>query len=579
MDWKNGVIAILVVLVVALGALLAREKLPKRPPPVEKVGVPVKVLDVVLDREGMQAIDVLFDAPLGEKVVGEILGHDPATIMPQTGGSWRWMGPSVLRFEATNRFEMATDYRIDLRTDRLLRPGQYLQGKSDLRVRTDQFRVEGIDVYEEPATEGEHRVILRGDLRFNYPVDPKSVATKVKLIDPLLGPDKPVAVTIDVPYWSETIGFRTDPVDKGKEERTLRLVVLSDLTSVSGNVPLTKDFEKPIVLSSRDTLTVRGTSSQPGEPDSIIKIRFSSPVSAAIAPQYVSVTPAVKYRVSTERDELILAGAFEPGSKYRIAVTTGLPARDGSVLREKVEQEVAIADREPAVEFESDGMFLARTGYRTIALESVNVPEIQVTVDRVYRNNVFFLFENFGYSAWNETFYNDTVARSLGDRIATDKIAVPSEKNRTAKTAVVLDRYLKDSEPGLYRIGVSRTTGDWGKQRWLLITDLGIVAKRAEDELLVWASSFANLGPIANADVTLVSDQNQTLATGKTDAAGMWRITGLAKLLETGGAKNPREPYMVTVASGGDFSFLILERSQIDTAGLDVGGATPTKQG
>jgi hypothetical protein len=36
---------------------------------------------------------------------------------------------------------------------------------------------------------------------------------------------------------------------------------------------------------------------------------------------------------------------------------------------------------------------------------------------------------------------------------------------------------------------------------------------------------------------------------------------------------------MVTVQKGSDFSFLILDNMEIDTSGLDVGGAVPSAMG
>ncbi|MGH7820584.1 MAG: MG2 domain-containing protein, partial [Candidatus Binatia bacterium] len=579
-DWKNLVIVGLGAAVVVLGALLVRERLPQRRQPVgEPTGVPVTVIDVILDRERMASLDVLFDQPLGEKQVGEILGRDPARLKPKIAGSWRWHGANVLRFEAAARFEMATEYEIELRPDRLLEPGQYLAGKTELTFLTDRFQVERVDVYEEPTAEA-GKAILRGDFRFNYPVDPKVLATRVKLVDPLLGPQTPVAVHLDAAYWSPSVGFRTDPLEKRKEERTLTLTILSDLTSVQGNVPLPADHLQTIVLGSAERLVVRGVSSTPADPESTIRVRLSAPADPRIAAPYVKVDPEVRFRVSVERDEVVLTGAFEPGESYKVILAEGLPARDGSSLKERFEETVELADLPPSADFESQGMFLSASGYRTLAVKSTNVAELRLVVDRVYRNNIFYLFESYGWSAWRDQYYNDRIQRSLGDRLATETLEVESRKNRSVTTPVSLDRWVKGKEPGLYRVAVSRSADSWGSQRWLLVTDLGIVARAADDELLVWVSSFATLAPVGGVSVRLLSDQNQTIASGRTDAEGIWRLEGLAKLLgEANEEEGKRRPYMITAESGGDFSFLVLERSEIDTAGLDVAGDTVAKRG
>src|SRR5262249_32799469 len=145
--------------------------------------------------------------------------------------------------------------------------------------------------------------------------------------------------------------------------------------------------------------------------------------------------------------------------------------------------------------------------------------------------------------------------------------------NQTVITPLSLDNYLHEERPGLYRVSVTRSDSSRGTTRWLLLTDLGIVAKQGKDEFLVWVSSFTNLAPIDGAEVRLISDQNQVIATGKTDAEGMWRVHNLAKVFEQ------QQPYMVVVERENDLSFLLLNQSVIDTAGFDVGGAEVSRQG
>ena len=63
------------------------------------------------------------------------------------------------------------------------REGQSFAGDTELEVRIDQFLVEGIEVWEEPDAEGD-AVVLRGNLRFNYSVDPELLAGMIRLEDP-----------------------------------------------------------------------------------------------------------------------------------------------------------------------------------------------------------------------------------------------------------------------------------------------------------------------------------------------------------------------------------------------------------
>ena len=162
--------------------------------------------------------------------------------------------------------------------------------------------------------------------------------------------------------------------------------------------------------------------------------------------------------------------------------------------------------------------------------------------------------------------------RALGDRLVEKGFNVRRAKNRTVTTPLTLDRHLPEGESGLYRVVVGKPGGGEGVQRWLLLTDLGIVAKRGRGELMVWVSSLQNLAPVAGARVTLLSDQNQPIGQGTTDGDGLWRLPASADL-------DRKTPYLVTVESGDDFSFLLLDQMRIDTTGLDVGGAEAPGEG
>jgi alpha-2-macroglobulin len=568
---KDWTIAVLAALVVGLGGTLAWERLAaagffSRAP----AGEPVSVFDIVLDRDNLAWIDLLFDRPLGTGREGQVLANPPATLSPSVGGVWKWRDAAALRFTPTDQLEMATEYTIALIPERLLGPGQRLVGPGVVTVRTDQFQVEGVTVFEEAQpTEGKGAVILRGEIRFNYPVDPEELATQVRLTDG----GAPVEVLLESTYPSESVGFRTTSVVKRPEERTLRLVVEASLTPARGNVPLTGDFVQEIPLGSSERLAVRGVTSTPGERESTVTVEFSSPVSAEAAGRSVTVEPKVDFRAASDRNAVTLTGAFVPGEAYKLTIAQGLAAGDGAVLPEGYAADVHLASLPPAVGFASEGTFLSASGARTLAVETVNVNRVQLTVDRVYRNNLFTLFQYQSYLTGSSTYRGASTPHSLGDRVADETLKIDATSNRRVSTPLGLDRYIPQGQPGFYRVAVSRAE-DWqAEQRWVLITDLGMVAKLGEGEMTVWVASFADLSPVAGARVRLLSDQNQALGEGVTDASGLLRLGGLPT-----GDDAPR-PYLLTAERGNDFSFLLLEQSGVDMTGLDVAGAPPRGEG
>src|SRR4029077_18318397 len=223
------------------------------------------------------------------------------------------------------------------------------------------------------------------------------------------------------------------------------------------------------------------------------------------------------------------------------------------------------------VDFQSQGMFLAAAGKHTVALESVNVPKARMTIDRVFLNNLFFLFQYGGFFE-GDTGYFDELPHALGDRLKEETLDIGGARNQRRVTPITLDKYVDTKEPGLYRVSVGQPDDYEANQRWLLLTDLGAVAKRGRSEFQVWVSSLTDLSAVEGAHVTLVTDQNQLIGEGTTDGSGLWRLED-AKALAKG------TPYMVTIEKGDDFTFLLLDQMGVDLPGLDVGGAEPVGEG
>lgn len=523
----------------------------------------VSVFDVVVDRENRQYFDIVFDKALGDGKVNTVLDPPPATIEPALGGSWTWRDTNALRFQPSGGLPVASEYTVTLEPEHFLKEGMVFTGDRELTVRTDQFLVEGVDVTEEPAIEGKARILFRGQMRFNYAVDPKVLIAKVKLEDPAGG--EPLTLELETDWNSPTISFVTPTIQKNKEERKLRLVVDQSLTPSSGNVPLKEDYVQEIPVGSSTKLAVWGFDVVPGDRESTVTVKFSSPISAAVAEKYLEIEPAVRMRLSANRNELAITGDMKPGSTYKLMVAKGMPATDEAVLTDDYSADVEVPDLDPSVAFQSEGTFLSASGNHTVNLESVNVPKVRMTIDRVYRNNLFFLF-NYGGFYDEETGYFDELPHALGDRLEEETIDTGGRQNQKRITPITLDKWVDVDDVGLYRISVGQPDDYEAQQRWVLLTDMGLVVKKSGNgELMVWVASVRDLSPVSDAKVTLVSDQNQTIGEGRTDGSGVWRLQDSPDL-------ENKTPYLITVEKGDDFTFLLLDRMSIDTTGLDVGG-------
>jgi uncharacterized protein YfaS (alpha-2-macroglobulin family) len=548
----------------------------------------IGVFDVQVDKQRRAWADIVFDKPVEIATAGSIIDPPPATISPSINGTWRWHAQNVLRFEPAGGFSIGTTYTISLKTQRFITADERFRGSGDLTVMIDAVTVEKVVTTEVPQSDRKS-VVINGEITFNYPVDVATVITHLTFVDG----DK--RQSVDVIAYTDNdrvITFRTWPVAKSQQERTAKLIIARGLPESTHGAKLENDYVAEVKIGSSKHLAVRATEPASGEKESSLRVGLSSAVNADVASKFITIKPPAKFRVTAQGNDLFFNGGFTPGATYQLAIGKGMPGVDESVLDENYAASVKFPDLSPKLDFQSEGMFLSATGYKTLAIESTNVPDALIAVDRIYRNNIFYMLSNEYWSDRGNYSYEDNgdeeggdssgereirvgeVTHTLGDAIARKKLKLRNVHNKNSLTTISLEPYVNAEEPGLYRVVLAGHPPLADQTRWILITDLGIVAKRGADDLLVWVSSFKDLGAIDGANVTLVSDQNQVLATGRTDSRGLWRMHDMAKL-----TKAKKQPFMLTVQRGNDYSFLIFGRTEVDLSPFDIAGDKVPKDG
>ncbi|QLA20145.1 alpha-2-macroglobulin family protein [Desulfolutivibrio sulfoxidireducens] len=570
-NWKNQLILILLVIVVAQFAALTGMRLsrtPDAPPPSPVAATPndVAVAGVSMEAEQGRALLVAFDHPVAGVTPGSRPTKDPAVISPSVAGTWTWINPFMLRFEPAEPFAPAKSHAITLTPDNIVSAPQRLTGETKFAAAHGVFEVSRLSAHlESAADEAPGMVRIEGEVVFNRNADPKALLEHLKILDPLRGDGDPVPFYIPDSSPGRKLAFVSDPIPQKVQARDVALVLSPGMIPEKGGVPLGAQVTTTVPVVLDPVLRVDGVTAQSQGESSVLRIAFSTPVAAEALDAHLAIAPEVARRVHSEEGQLVVTGGFTPGREYRVTLTKGLTAADGAILEKDASETVFVPDLDPMVVFQDQGMFLSRTGYKNLAIKSVNTESAQLIVDRVYLNNLF-AFLNFDYSAMDEAFTGQYLSHSLGDRLVKTRLPLSAPQNTAVTTPVNLEKYISEHTPGLYRVALSLPDQYEGGQRLVLITDLGVVAKRGNTDILVFVASFSNLASVSGATVRILSDQNQEIARGTTDASGLFR----AKLTPEFAEKN--RPSLITVEKGNDFSFLLFDSFRTDTTGMDVDG-------
>lgn len=577
-DWKIQLIAVLAVIVVAQFAALTGMRMsqpatgvPAAPPAATPDDV--TVAGVSMEAEQGRALLIAFDHPIQGVTPGSRPSKDPAAISPAVTGTWTWINPFMLRFEPVEPFAVAKSYAVTIKPAAIVTAPQRLTGETTFAAAHGLFELTRLSAHLEPAAEdGPGMVRIEGEAVFNRTVDPQALLDHLAIIDPLRGDKDPVSFYVSDSSPGRKLTFVSDPLPQKTQARDITLILSADTTPEKGGVPLGREARTTIPVVLDTVLKVGGMSAESQAESSVLRLSFSTPVTAKALEDHLRIAPELAWRAHSEEGDLIVTGGFVPGKDYQVTLTKGLTAADGAVLEQDAAETVSVPDLDPLVGFKDQGMFLSRSGYKNVAVKSVNTDAAELLIDRVYLNNLF-AFLNFDYSMMDESFSGQYLSHSLGDRLVKTRLSLAGPVNKTVTTPLNLEKYITQHTPGLYRVALTLPGQYEGDQRFVLITDLGIVAKRGTSDIVVFVASFSTLASVQGATVRVISDQNQELARGTTDASGLFTATLSPEVAEK------QQSYMITVEKGNDFSFLLFDSFQTDTTGMDVDGRVISKTG
>ena len=283
---------------------------------------------------------------------------------------------------------------------------------------------------------------------------------------------------------------------------------------------------------------------------------------------FVDITPPVKFFVEPGWNELRIKGDFKPRQSYHVEVLAGLKTEEGAILKEAVNEDVVMPDYEPTVRFKVPGMYLGLKGSRLVPFEVVNVSnKVEVTLQRLYDTNVvYFLNKKIGrggedYYYWN----NDGLLDDIGTETITKDVPVRVDINTPKDIVLDLKSMLPDSQQGLFLLRAKDSGEGVSDDKIVLVTDIGILFKKAPREMLVWAASLKDALPVADAVVKVFSKKNLLIAEGRTDENGLMHFKDLDLTKD-------REPFAVTVVKDKDLSFLEVGSNAITETDFDVQG-------
>lgn len=506
-----------------------------------------------------------------DSIIGKWDSTSYLIIEPSVRGLFKWNNKKQLVFSPSAGFKPATTYKLHLSTA-LLRftSGKLTLESTEISFQTQNLRIQEIQTWWTLSPGTTDALTLNASLHFNFDIDPSALRTTLSA--EVNG--KAVQVIVGEQAVSKNLIIRAEGLSRSDATKgNLKVLISKGLkcTECTSEAPL---LSYETALNPITTLEITETETAFENGEGVIKIFTNQPVSATDLQNLISVKPSPVYRIETLESGLLLRGNFTAGTSYEIILNAALQGLLGGQLAKDYSMQINFSEMEPGIAFVNNkGMYLTSKGSRKIALSIVNMPKIDVSIYKIYENNILAFMNNNRYDDWNDEsesssyVYNDYDLERFGNKILNQQYASKDLPVQNGQSLLSLD--FDDDLPfrGIYLISARSSENQWQKATKLVsVSDIGLIAKTGGDEILVFVNSVKEASALQNITVSVISANNQILFSGATNGEGIVKFTGL---------KNKTDkfrPALITARSRNDYNYMLLSDTRVETSRFETGG-------
>ena len=549
------------------------------------------------DDEVQQTQNLTFTFNKNVGPVGQLNEWDSTQyvrFIPAVRGKFKWTAPNELVFSPARAFSPATDYRAELTDDLLKR-----QENKDLKISGDAipFHTPYLQLTRSEnwwtRSRETGQPVAKTRLNFNYPVSSAdvagklSIATEGKTLTAQTSPgDAQNVVTLALP---------NAPALKNEQPLTLKI---GEGLKVPNTAYVSKEaIEETSTLPSRYKIEVADVQTSFETNRGVVKVITTQELQPADLKSYYTLQPQVETTAELTENGFIIHGDFNETDTYVLTLTDQIRGVLGTKLEEPVTRDLFFGKMPASIQFANKkALYLSSKGAQNIGLTIVNVPKVQVKIARVYENNILNYLRSNRYEEYKENAngewgpsgafsYGSDESGDLSDVLVNKTIEtsdLPKVKGISALNLALPDaiqasqntNFREHPLRGVYLVSVDSKDEAYLQANQLVsVSDIGLVTRQTKDEVLVWANSIHTAEPLQGVEITLVSSNNQSVYTLKTDGSGFVKFDKVSE-------KAPGFKIALLMArTDDDFNFLFLPDTQIETSRFEVEGKRDNESG
>ena len=596
---------------------------------------PITQTNYLDDEKKVYPLTLEFSASVAPiEQVGKEIKQD-ITITPAIQGRWEWKNDKTLTFSPKEDWPTGQEYQIKLNKNIFNPALSYAKSVTEPHtVKTPDFKAvpDTWEFHQDPNDAHIRQSIVK--LNFSHPVDrPKlEKALSVNLIrknqDQTQDIISPLNFTIRYDSKDLTAWIRSDSVNlANSDNQYIQTKIDKNVTALIGNNILEKELVTEVEVPTKFSLGVnnyiRYINNQKNEPEQLLQFEFTQSVKdtefakhvrAFLLPQqnerwdYSKLTQQVLD--NSEEISLTLIPTSQRYDRQQnlrinipqqrciyVYIDNEITAQGGYQLP-RPQGNIACAGKYPKyVGFVGKGSLLSLSGDKQITISARNFERIRLHVGRIHGvqlrhianlNSGTFQTPNLGQLKFDDIadFYTkeyqlSNVNPSKSEYVSFDFNTQHSLKNR----GIFWLKTEGSQDNGHFNISYNKDysnqydwrndeTNQYTDYRLVILTDLGIIAKKSADgSQSVFVQSIHSGEPIAGANVKVVSRNGSIIERAFTDSSGMALLPSLDNY------RQELEPVMYLVEHNEDQSFLPINKEErtLDYSRFDVSGTMVEK--
>ncbi|MFN8346309.1 MAG: alpha-2-macroglobulin [Spirosomataceae bacterium] len=512
--------------------------------------------------------------------------------IPAVAGKFKWTAPNELVFSPAGGFEPATEYRAELSSElsKKTTDKTYSVSGEEMAFHTPYLQLNDAETYWTKSRET-GKPLAKAKLNFNYAVSGSEVSGKLKV----KSEDKALSQSVMQTQVAETVTVALNNAVADKNEQPLEIALEKGVKVPNTNYASKEDIKLSGTLPSATALEIKDVKTGFENNRGVVRVVTTQELQNVDLSAYYTLQPAVETKAELTENGFLIRGAFNETDTYVLTLTDQVKGVLGARLEEAVSKDLFFGQMPANIAFvNKKAIYLSSKGSRNVGVQIVNVPKVQVRIAKIYENNILqYLrngrYEEYGYLGGGEDNWGPTGAYNYEDdynQLYSDLIVdktVETDNLPKVKGVSALNLGIPDptnSFRGIYLVTVESKEEQYKRANKLVsLSDIGLIAKQGKDELWVFANSIKTAEPLGKLEIGLISTNNQTVLTGKTDSKGIVKFEKLSE-------KAPNFTVAMVVAktteadkATADFNYLYLEDTQVETSRFEVEGKRDNSSG